>query len=186
MVVDVTAKNIQNEKTKLLKASKVALLGMGIAILAGVFAKFVVYFLSGEANRIMIKYYGAVGVSSVAQIIEVVGLVIQIAILGGFLWLSFALRKSKSRAIAVNLIVFSSIFIVFNIIGIMYSFINVGAIHMIYKSATSQELQILRQSMYYAQVVFLLSIVAWAFVLTGGIIGVRSPESELEKNRMTN
>lgn len=184
--MDVTTNNVRNEQTKLLKASKVALTGMVIAILAGVLANVVEYFLSGDASSIMDKYNSVSGVT-VTKDFNIVGILTQLAILGGFVWLAFSLRKSKSRAIAVNLIVFSVIFIVFDILTIVLAFVGIGpeVLGIIYKGITSQEIQVLQQAMYYSAATMALATVAWIIVLVGGIKGVRAPESELEENRLT-
>lgn len=175
-------KNTPVEEGKLLKASKVALTGVGVAILAGIITNAVSYAFSGEITRIVAKY--APSSSAFVQGGQFLGIGMQVVIFGIFFWLAFSLRKSKTRAIATNLIVFSSIFTISNILTIAIAFMSSGVYEVAYKGITSQELQTLKQSMYYSQALVVLSIVAWSIVLAGGIIGVRAPEAELEENRL--
>lgn len=89
------------------------------------------------------------------------GLMIRIAIIATFAFLTFKLRKAKSKAISINLIVFGSIFGLTSLL--QFTNLSVSPLFAI---------------------VGLCAVAGWVILLVAGIFGTQVSEAELEENRL--
>lgn len=169
--------NTQVAAAKLPKASKVALIGMAIVVAGTVIDRVYSYFYSMELAKIMKEYALDVPENAAAKMI---GIAINVAFLALFIWLALRLKKAKTKAIAVNLVVFSSILVGLGVIGIL---IMPFAINVL-PNSKSNDFNQLRSMVSISQLIAIISLVGWSTVLAGGIIGVRATEEELEENRL--
>lgn len=166
--------------TKLPKASKVALIGMAIVVVGTLITKVNSYFYSMELAKVMKDYALDMPENAVANLI---GTAFNVAFLALFIWLAIRLKKAKTKAIAVNLVVFSSIFAGLGLIGILLIPLSISVLLAV-PSVKSGALDQLRSMASISQLIGIISVAGWSTVLAGGIIGVRATEEELEENRL--
>ncbi|MGL4662987.1 MAG: hypothetical protein ACRCV7_04850 [Culicoidibacterales bacterium] len=172
--------NTQVAAAKLPKASKVALIGMAIVVAGTVIDRVYSYFYSMELAKIMKEYALDVPENAAAKLI---GIALNVAFLALFIWLALRLKKAKTKAIAVNLVVFSSILVGLGVIGILIMPFAINVLQAV-PSVKSNALNQLRSMVSISQLIAIISLVGWSTVLAGGIIGVRATEEELEENRL--
>lgn len=166
------------------KASKIAMIGVGIAIIGGLISIIPAMMYTNQLNEVVRKTVGESATTN--PVASLVGNVLGFAILGVFMFLAIRLKRAKSKAIAINLIVFASIFLVVGLIGFVIGFATGSLMDETYRllKASTSEIANLKQFYLIMNLLSLITIAGWSVVLAGGIKGVRVSEAELEENRL--
>lgn len=166
------------------KASKVTMIGIGIAIVGSLFSIIPAMMYTNQLNEIVRKTLGTAATANMGTNLS--GSILGIGILAVFMFLAIRLKRAKSKAIAINLIVFASIFVVLGLISLVFVFASSSFMDETYRliKASPSEIANLKQLYLIMNVLSLIGIVGWSVVLFGGIKGVRVSEAELEENRL--
>lgn len=171
--------------TKVLpKASKIALIGMGIVCLGSISSMIAGFLYNSKLNEVFKNSIGQSLQQNTGA--AIVGYIIGIAILASIILLAVNLKKAKTKAIAINLIVVASIFLVLGIFSFVGGFFGAGFIEANLKTAKvgSSEIAEILRLFTTLNLVAIIGMTGWATVLVGGIFGVRATEAELEENRL--
>lgn len=137
----------------LLKASKIGLMGIVLIFVAEFLATIITLPLVQAATKGM--------GDSPFMVMFIFGVIVRFVNLAVFTFLVVRVRKSKSKAISINLIVFGAIFATISLVR----FMDVG---------------IAPQML----VIVTVAIIGWILVLVAGILGTRVSGAEIEENRL--
>lgn len=176
----------QSMERKLPKASKIALIGMMIVLLGSIVSQVISKMYQDSFDELVRKSTAGAGVG-VNATAGYIGVAIGFIILAAFVFLAIRLKKAKTKAIAINLIVFSAIFIALGVLGTVVALSATSLLETGYKELKASEATIANLTNLYQMMnlVGFISIAGWSVVLFGGIIGARATEAELEENRFT-